>query len=205
MNAQPEELKKRAWPVLQNFPLPARALVTAIIVMMAIGMAGALGQIVVHDIIPTFFSSQPAGDHTGHSQSATSPSGLKPADETPAARGDLFAAAAPAERAHSSKPFYQTEQFVWSLKWTHIHLFGMSMIFILMGAIAVFLDLSVQVRTWLVVLPFVGLLVDIGAVWLKGYVSPAFFWLHIPGGGLFGLTFAIVSARALWEMWGAAK
>ncbi len=205
MTAQSVESKKQAWPVLRNFPLPAKALATAIIVMMAIGMAGALGQIIVHDIIPTFFSNQPAADHTGHSQSETSPSSLKPADETPAARGDLFATAAPAEQAHSSKPFYQTEQFVWSLKWTHIHLFGMSMIFIFMGAIAVFLDLRAQVRTGLVVLPFVGLLVDIGAVWLKGYVSPVFFWLHLPGGGLFGLTFAIVSIRALWEMWGAAK
>ncbi len=81
----------------------------------------------------------------------------------------------------------------------------MSVIFIFMGAIAVFLDLGGGLRTWLVVLPFVGILIDIAAVWLKGYVSPTFFWLHIPGGGLFGLTFAIVSVRALWEMWGAAK
>ncbi len=70
MNAQPVNLKKQAWPVLQNFPLPAKALATAIIAVMAIGMAGALGQIIVHDIIPTFFSSPQAADHTGHSQSA---------------------------------------------------------------------------------------------------------------------------------------
>ena len=205
MNAQPVNLKKQAWPVLQNFPLPAKALATAIIAVMAIGMAGALGQIIVHDIIPTFFSSPQAADHTGHSQSAPPSSGLSSSEETPASRGDLFSAAAPAEQAHSSKPFYQTEQFVWTLKWTHIHLFGMSVIFIFMGAIAVFLDLGGGLRTWLVVLPFVGILIDIAAVWLKGYVSPTFFWLHIPGGGLFGLTFAIVSVRALWEMWGAAK
>ena len=39
MNAQPVNLKKQAWPVLQNFPLPAKALATAIIAVMAIGMA----------------------------------------------------------------------------------------------------------------------------------------------------------------------
>lgn len=194
-----------AWPKLGNFPMPAKALATSIILVMSIGMAGALGQIIVHDIIPTFFSNQPAGDHAGHSEGGTPRSGLSPADETPASRGDLFSEAAPIDQAHFSKPFYKTEQFVWALKWTHIHLFGMSMIFILMGAIAVFLDLSVRLRTWLVFLPFIGLLIDIAAVWLKGYISPAFFWLHIPGGGLFGLAFAIVSIRALWEMWWMRK
>jgi hypothetical protein len=202
MNAQPVKYRKKAWPVLQNFPIPAKALVTAIILVMAIGMAGALGQIIVHDIIPTFFSNRLADDHAGHSEGGSPRSDLKPSDEAAASRGDLFSETAPAEQAHSNKPFYKTEQFVWALKWTHIHLFGMSMIFIFMGAIAVFLNLGVRFRTWLVVLPFVGLLVDIAAVWLKSYVSPAFFWLHIPGGGLFGLTFAIVSVKALWEMWG---
>ena len=33
------------------------------------------------------------------------------------------------------------------------------------------------------------------------FVSPTFFWLHIPGGGLFAIVFAYVSLRALREMW----
>ena len=74
-----------------------------------------------------------------------------------------------------------------------------------MGAITLFLNISIKARTWLVILPFIGVLLDIAAVWLKGYISPAFFWLHIPGGGLFGMVFAIVSARAFREMYGARK
>jgi hypothetical protein len=31
------------------------------------------------------------------------------------------------------------------------------------------------------------------------------FWLHIPGGGLFGVVFAIVAVRAFWEMYGTRK
>ena len=31
--------------------------------------------------------------------------------------------------------FYEGEQFVWTLKWSHIHLFGMNIIFILLGGI----------------------------------------------------------------------
>ena len=38
-------------------------------------------------------------------------------------------------------------------------------------------------------------------MWLKAYVSPAFFWLHVPGGGLFAAVFGYVSLRALREMW----
>ena len=91
------------------------------------------------------------------------------------------------------------------LKWTHIHLFGMNMMFIFMGGIAVFLDVGAKWKTLLVVLPFAGVLIDIAAMWLKGYVSPAFFWLHIPGGGLFGFTFFYVSGRAFWEMWWMRK
>lgn len=51
-------------------------------------------------------------------------------------------------------------------------------------------------------LPFVGILIDIAAVWLKGYISPAFFWFHIPGGGLFGLELSFYYFRSFfgWNM-----
>ena len=49
------------WPTLAQLPMPAKALVSIVILTMAIAMAGALGQIIVHDIIPTFFSGQPSG------------------------------------------------------------------------------------------------------------------------------------------------
>ena len=109
------------------------------------------------------------------------------------------------EQNSESEPFYKSEQFVWNLKWTHIHLFGMNMIFIFMGAITIFLNISVKARTWLVMLPFIGVLLDIATMWLKAFISPVYFWLHIPGGGLFGIVFAIVSIRAFWEMWRMRK
>jgi len=70
-----------------------------------------------------------------------------------------------------------------------------------MGVISLLLDAGPKVRAWLMVLPFVGVLIDIVAMWLNAFVSPIFFWLHLPGGGLFGLVFVYVSLRALWEMW----
>jgi hypothetical protein len=39
------------------------------------------------------------------------------------------------------------------------------------------------------------------AIRKKTFLSPLFFWLHLPGGGIFGGIFIIVSLRALAEMW----
>jgi len=191
------------WPTLTQLPLPAKALVSIVILSMAFAILGALGQIIVHDIIPTFYLGQTSG-HLKNSEKPD-PDTSKEKDQSTSDRGDLFADAPFQTEAPHKPPLYQTEQFLWTLKWTHIHLFGMNMIFIFMGAITIFLNISIKARTWLVILPFIGVLFDIASVWLKGYVSPAFFWLHIPGGGLFGIVLIIVSTRAFWEMYGVRK
>lgn len=170
-----------------TWPLPAKALVTMAVVMMSLGLLFAGGQVWVHDVIPTLFSEKPAMS-SGHEQMAA------PASE----RGDLFgeptAAAAP-------PPLYKSDEFIFALKFTHIHIFGMSAIFILMGAIVFFLDLSPRTRTWLIVLPFIGVIVDLAAVWLKLFVHPVFFWVHIPGGVLFGIVFALDFYFVMVQLW----
>lgn len=201
MNAGKTKSPSRHWPTLKTFPIPAKALATAVILSMALAMAGAMGQVVVHDIVPTFFTQSDSEYSDNHSMSGKA--------ESPVAqegginsRGDLLSGGS--IELHETKPsFFASEQFVWTLKWTHIHLFGMSMIFIIMGVVCLFLDLSLRVRTWLVILPFAGVLIDIAAVWLKAFVSPAFFWLHIPGGGIFGVVFVYIAIRAMVEMWGS--
>lgn len=181
--------------------IPAKVLATCIIMTLALGMVGALGQIIIHDIIPTFFSeSSPTKvpmtqEHQGSDHKDQS-------DAVPGeVRGDLFEDLVTKDSESRELPFYKTDQFIWTLKWTHIHLFGINMIFIFVGGITYFLDMSSRARTWLIVLPFLGILIDIIAMWLKAYISPSFFWLHVPGGGLFAIVFGFVSLRALWEMW----
>ena len=190
--------KYQTWPKLQTFPFPAKALVSAVILTMALAMAGAIGQIIVHDVIPTFFLSSEM-DHRGSiSMQEMEPASADAADDQD--RGDLFTEEL--TQMETEQPsFLHSEQFVWILKWTHIHLFGINMIFIIMGAITLFLDFGIRTRCWLIVLPFVGVFIDIAAMWLKIYISPVFFWLHIPGGCLFGVIFFIVAIRALLEMW----
>ena len=195
-------MKEIKMPTINQLPLPAKMLATAIIASMSIAMLGALAQIYVHDIVPTFYGennlAETGGGHM-HGNGHMSEPELQSAGA--GGRGDLFAGDAPTNQATPHQSFLDNEQFVWALKWTHIHLFGMSMIFIFMGAITLFLGLNARVRAWLIILPFVGIIIDIASVWLKIYVSPKFFWMHIPGGGTFSLIFAFVSVRALYEMW----
>ena len=206
MSTDPINSHNNSWPTLAQLPVPAKALISSIILTMMVAMLGALGQIVMHDIIPTFFAESKTTDPAGMSMEGMSDSGSDPDKTSASGRGDLFSDDAPdTEEKAQSLPFYKTEQFVWTLKWTHIHLFGMNMIFILMGGITIFLDVRTKWKTLLVVLPFAGVLIDIATMWLKAFVSPAFFWLHIPGGGFFGFAFFYVSLRAFREMWWMRK
>lgn len=194
-------MKEFSLPTLKGLPLPAKVLATAIIFSMSVAMLGALAQIYVHDILPTFYENSAEHEHGAGQMHGLHSSEIEPPATGAAARGDLFEGEAPAPEPTPFQNHIKDEQFIWALKWTHIHLFGMSMIFIFMGAITLFLDLSSRARTWLIILPFIGVLIDIASVWLKIYVSPHFFWLHIPGGGTFGLIFVFVSARAVYEAW----
>ncbi|UCD80228.1 MAG: hypothetical protein JSW26_02005 [Desulfobacterales bacterium] len=199
MNTQNVEGQHTDWPKLKTFPLPAKALISAVILTMALAMTGAMGQIIVHDIVPTFFSASHSREGGSSSMPAMQSDAAQGEDLT--SRGDLFSEE-PVKVVEEKPSFFKSEQFVWTLKWTHIHLFGMNMIFIIMGGVCVFLDLGLRARAWLIVLPFVGVFIDITAMWLKAFVSPAFFWLHIPGGGLFGVVFIYVGIRAMVDMWG---
>jgi len=172
---------------LRAWPLTGKVLATMIIVMMSLGLSIALGQIIVHDIIPTFW-----GDHQ---QITANHAEMETQSDT---RGDLFADVPVEKRVI---PFYRTDEFIFALKFTHIHIFGMSAIFILMGILVLFLDISQGIKIWLIVLPFLGVIIDLASVWLKLFVDPIFFWLHIPGGVLFGVVFVVDAVLMLWQMW----
>ncbi len=185
------------WPTLAFLPIPVKVLLSSILITMSIGMIGALGQVIIHDIIPTFFSNQKKHETNQNSQIEHNIT----QSMTTSSRGDLFSEETMIHDKNEAKTEIDNDQLIWTLKWTHIHLFGMSMIFIFLGAVTVFLDMSVKSKSLLVALPFVGIVIDISAMWLKVLVSPAFFWLHIPGGGLFSIIFTFVFFKAMIEMW----
>ena len=174
-------------PSLRHWPLPGKVLVTMVIIMMSLGLSIAVGQVIVHDIVPTFWGEEKQAVSEPHLSEGHS-----------AMRGDLFSETPEKEK---TIPYYQTDEFIFALKFTHIHIFGMSAIFILMGTLVVFLDLGRKTRVWLIILPFLGVIVDLASVWLKLFVHPVFFWMHIPGGILFGAVFAIDAVLILWQVW----
>ncbi len=190
---------------LSAFPIPLKALITAILITLAFGMIGAGGQIIIHDLIPTFLSNTEKGQghqHGGNTTKSHHSGGRNNVSSHENTNNeDFFADMDKGNTKISDTPFYSTENFIGLLKWTHIHLFGMNFIFILLGSVTLLLNLSGKIRTWLIVLPFIGIFIDIGAMWLRSYVSDVFFWLHIPGGGLFVGIFVVVFLRAMWEMW----
>lgn len=170
-----------AWPTLAGLPVPAKVLVTMVVAMLSLGMFFAVGQLTVHDVMPTLFE-----------KAAPRPS---PVDMT---RGDLFASP---ETPAPEPAFYKTDKFIFALKFTHIHMFGMSAIFFVMGLIILFAAIRPGLKTGLIVLPFAGILIDLAAVWLKLFLSPTFFWMHIPGGLLLFGVFIVDVWLAITQTW----
>ena len=83
---------------------------------------------------------------------------------------------------------------------SHIHLFGMSFIFMLTSLIFVFSDMPPSVRAFLVTIPFLAIWLDIGSWWFTKH-DPIFAYIVIGGGVLMGLSLALQIGLSLYDMW----
>lgn len=83
---------------------------------------------------------------------------------------------------------------------SHIHLFGISLIFLLTGAIFCLSETPVWLRVSLVVVPYLAILADISSWWFTKFV-PVFGYVVVIGGGIWGLALACQILISLWEMW----
>jgi hypothetical protein len=83
---------------------------------------------------------------------------------------------------------------------SHIHLFGISFIFLLTGGIFVLSDMGWKWRAFIVALPFLTIWADIGAWWVTKY-QPWFAWVVVISGALMGLALAVQILVSLWQMW----
>ncbi len=83
---------------------------------------------------------------------------------------------------------------------SHIHLFGMSFIFLLTGIIFALSEINKRLRLVIVALPFIAIWLDIGSWWFTKY-QPVFAYTVIIGGALMGLALAAQILIPLWEMW----
>lgn len=86
-------------------------------------------------------------------------------------------------------------------KVSHIHLFGIAFIFMLMGAIFVF---AVGIPEWLkatlITIPFAFLIIDVISWWLTK-LAPEFAWITIIGGFGYSLASTAMLFISLYQMW----
>ena len=83
---------------------------------------------------------------------------------------------------------------------SHVHLFGISMIFLLTGGIFALSDVAGILRLLIIAIPYVAIWADIGSWWITKY-QPLFAYVVLIGGGLMGLALATQILISLWEMW----
>lgn len=84
---------------------------------------------------------------------------------------------------------------------SHIHLFGLSMLFYLLGRIFILTEIPVLLKRTLVVIPFAAIAVDIGSWWFTKF-SPHFFaYTVLISGAFMGLSFAFQALISFYQMW----
>jgi hypothetical protein len=84
---------------------------------------------------------------------------------------------------------------------SHVHLFGIAVIFLLTGAIFSLSETPVWFRVSMLVVPYLAILMDIGSWWATKYYDPLFAYIVLLGGALMGLAIACQILVSLWDMW----
>ena len=87
---------------------------------------------------------------------------------------------------------------------SHVHLFGISIIFLLTGSIFALSGISATLRALIIAVPYLAIWADIGSWWVTKY-EPFFAVVVLIGGALMGLALAAQITISLWEMWFKAR
>jgi len=83
----------------------------------------------------------------------------------------------------------------------HIHLFSLSMLFILIGIIFTMTELPEIAKVIFVSMPFIGMFLDFTSFWLLAFASPIFGFFSMVFGALMAFSFFLIIGRPLYEMW----
>ncbi len=84
---------------------------------------------------------------------------------------------------------------------SHIHMFGITFIFFIMGLIFSHAFVRpVWFKATVIALPFLAVVIDVGS-WYLTKLNTAFAWMVIVGGGLMGLSFAIQWIVSMYQIW----
>ncbi|MCR4283372.1 MAG: hypothetical protein NUV72_10145 [Bauldia sp.] len=84
---------------------------------------------------------------------------------------------------------------------SHIHIFGMTFIFFIMGTIFSHAYVRpVWFKSTVIVVPYLAMAIDVGS-WYLTKINTAFAWAVIIGGGLMGFSFAVQWIVSMYQIW----
>ena len=87
------------------------------------------------------------------------------------------------------------------LNTTHTHVLSMTFIFIITGGIFFFNSIITgSIKTFLIVEPFISIIVTFGGIWLVRFIHPGFSYLVILSGILMYLSFIIMASTIFYEL-----
>ena len=87
------------------------------------------------------------------------------------------------------------------LNTTHTHVISMTFIFIITGGIFFFNSIITgSIKTFLIVEPFISIIVTFGGIWLIRFIHPGFSYLVIISGILMYLSFFIMASTIVYEL-----
>ena len=87
------------------------------------------------------------------------------------------------------------------LNTTHTHVISMTFIFLITGGIFFFNSLITgSIKTFLIVEPFISIIVTFGGIWLVRFIHPGFAYLVILSGILMYLSFFIMASTIFYEL-----
>jgi hypothetical protein len=93
------------------------------------------------------------------------------------------------------------DTFATLVRVSHIHLFGLGMVFYLLGRIFVLSEMPVRLKRVIVVVPFAAIALDIGSWWFTKYSMNLFAYIVMIGGFVMGVSFAVQAIISLYQMW----
>ncbi len=83
----------------------------------------------------------------------------------------------------------------------HFHIFALSMLFFMIGVLFSFTSLPEPVKDVFIAAPYLGMFLDFASLWLTALTSPIFGWFSIVFGAFMAMSFFMLIARPLYEMW----
>ena len=87
------------------------------------------------------------------------------------------------------------------LNTTHTHVISMTFIFIITGGIFFFNSIITgSIKTFLIVEPFISIIVTFGGIWFVRFIHPGFSYLVILSGILMYLSFFIMASTIFYEL-----